>query len=82
MAMTEKTVALYLSERELERRGWTGHGLTREQALMLARERIGGRVVGVELFAARMGVLLIVRQRLFRPMAERPLRRGRVRRYL
>lgn len=79
--MLGKTVALYLSEGELGQRGWTGSELTREQALALTRERIGGGVDRVEVYAACRGVLLIAHQKISRPPTVRPLRRGRVRRF-
>lgn len=73
--------AFHVTEEELNRRGWTVAGLTREQALTLVREACPGLVESVAVYYTKDGAFLLVRWRAIRPMPRQSLSRGRVRRH-
>lgn len=74
--------AFHVTEEELNQRGWTVAGLTREQTLTLVREVCPGLVESVAVYYTEKGADLLVRWRAIRPMPQVLLCRGRVRRHL
>lgn len=85
--ISEAWTALFFTAGELSQRGLTPGDLTRRQAVDLIRwaRRTDGRlpetVTELEVYPEPLGVLIFACLRPARPVAVRPIRRGRVRRY-